>query len=150
MEAPPPGARAACPNCGQLFETPAAPGPSPRARRDDRWDEPTRPPHSGLGIASFIIGLIVIVLTLLVVLLSVVVQANRAHRSTADAMLGISLLFGCVGLLASVVGLGLGVAGVFQEDRNRTFAVVGIILNGLVILGTVALILIGMAANAWR
>jgi hypothetical protein len=150
MQAPPPGTRAACPQCGQLFETPAALAPGPRARRDDRWDEPSRLPHSGLGVASFIISLIVIVLTVLVVLLSVVARANRAHHSTADAMLGITLLFGCTGLLACVVGLSLGVAGVFQEDRNRTFAVVGIILNGLVILGTVALILIGMASATWR
>ena len=158
MQAPAPGSSAACPNCGQLFETPRAPERPPR--RDDRWDEPEADdvryggprhlPHSGLGIASFIIGLVVVVIILLMVLLIGVLASNRANRNTAETMGVMTGLFVCGGALASLVGLGLGMAGVFQEDRNRTFAVIGLILNGLIILGTAALFIIGMAFAGFR
>jgi len=158
MPAPAPGSSGACPNCGQLFETPAV---SDRPlRRDGRWDEPEagdapygRPrhlPHSGLGIASFIIGLVVVVIVLLMILLIAVLASNRANRNTAETMGVMTGIFVCVGALASLVGLGLGMGGVFQEDRNRTFAVIGLILNGLIILGTVALFIIGMAFAGLR
>jgi hypothetical protein len=153
MQAPAPGTSGACPSCGQLFETPLATERPPR--RDDRWVEPEagdapygRPrylPHSGLGIASFVIGLVVVVIILLMILLIGVLVSNRANRNTADTMAAMTGLFICGGALASLVGLGLGMAGVFQEDRNRTFAVIGLILNGLIILGTAVLFLIGMA-----
>jgi hypothetical protein len=155
MQAPAPGTSGACPNCGQLFETPAAPDRLPR--RDERWGEPesddapyARPrhrPHSGLGIASFIIGLVVVVIVLLMFLLIGVLASSRANRNTAETMGVMTGLFVCGGALASLVGLGLGLAGVFQEDRNRTFAVIGLILNGLIILGTAALFVIGMAVG---
>jgi hypothetical protein len=155
MQAPAPGSSGACPNCGQLFETPAVPQRFPR--RDERWDEPEaddarygRPrhlPHSGLGIASFIIGLVVVVIVLLMFLLIGVVAASRANRDTAHTMGVMTGLFVCAGAVASLVGLGLGMGGVFQGDRNRTFAVIGLILNGLILLGTAVLFLIGMAVG---
>src|SRR5262249_7980505 len=83
MQAPAPGSSGACPNCGQLLQTPAAPDSPPR--RSGRWDGPEaddapygRPrhlPHSGLGIASFIIGLVVVVIVLLMILLIGVLAA---------------------------------------------------------------------------
>src|SRR5207237_120752 len=79
-----------------------------------------------------------------------VLASNRANRNTAETMGVMTGLFVCGGALASLVGLGLGMAGVFQEDRNRTFAVIGLILNGLIILGTAALFIIGMAFAGFR
>jgi hypothetical protein len=191
MQAPVPGRSGACPNCGQLFETPAAPGGRPtaydlqrplaagdtdfglslvdslekdertRSPGDDRWDEPEaeapytrtrRMPHSGLGIASFIMGLLVL-LTVLLSLMSVPrTPIKKGHRSligvpvpavSEEQVMAGGLI--CVAGLASgvgLVGLGLGLAAVFQKDRKRTFVVIGLILNGL---GTAVLFIIGMA-----
>jgi hypothetical protein len=152
MEAPAPGTRAACPNCGQMFETPADPNePAPPASRRGR-DEggyASRPPlnHSGLGVASFIIGLVVIILTLLVIILAVVTAASsRPHRGdAAEAMGAVVGIVICGGLVASLVGLGLGVGGLFQEDRNRTFAVIGVVLNGLILVAGAVVVLLGVA-----
>ncbi len=158
MEAPAAGTRAACPSCGQLFETPADPAAPPpagpvRGRPESGYADEggygrrRRAGHSGLGIASFIIGLVVVVLCLLVVILAAALSASRPSHETADAMALMAGVAICGGLAASLVGLGLGVGGVFQEDRNRTLAVVGLALNGLVLLGGVILLLIGMAVS---
>ena len=80
------GEMAACPNCGQMFETPTDPDepapPASRRGRDERgfadaggYGRRAPPGHSGLGVASFIIGLVVIVLVLLVIVLTVVMAA---------------------------------------------------------------------------
>src|SRR5262249_44724139 len=107
---------------------------------DPRPYDPDRPrPHSGLGLTSFVIGLLVIVLDLLLVLVLVIVANSSQPRMgfrthPMDTWGPIALLFNCVVLLACFTGGGLGVAALFQEDRNRTFAVIGVILNGVVIL----------------
>jgi hypothetical protein len=151
MQAPAPGTSGACPSCGQLFETPLASERPPRRDEPEAGDAPYGGPrylpHSGLGIASFVIGLVVVVIVLLMVLLIGVLAANRANRNTADTMAAMTGLSICGGALASLVGLGLGMAGVIQEDRNRTFAVIGLILNGLIILGTAVLFLSVMAVS---
>ncbi len=155
MEAPAPGATAACPGCGQLFETPAtSAAPPPRSSRDDpygdergdaRYPDVGRRTHSGVGIASFLIGLIVIVIDLLLVLLLVVLATGGAGYREGRTVGTLAGVFNCIGVLACLAGLGLGVAGLFQEDRNRTFAVLGVILNGLVILIVAGLFIVGMA-----
>jgi hypothetical protein len=49
--------------------------------------------------------------------------------------------------LVSLVGLGLGAAGVCRGNRKRTFAYLEMILNGLILLGTGALFLIGLVVS---
>ena len=152
MQSPPSGSTAICPKCGQMFEMPSAPPPSSRSRRDEYWDEPEaddrygrrgRLRHSGLGIASFIIGAIAVVLILLMILVAAAMAGKRPSRNAEETMEFMAGLFVCTGLVASLVGLGLGLAGVLQADRNRVFAVIGLVLNGLLLLGAAGLILIG-------
>ncbi len=50
-------------------------------------------------------------------------------------------LFG--GLLANLVGIGLGVAGLIQRRRKKLFAILGAIGNALVILAVLAVIVNG-------
>jgi hypothetical protein len=93
---------------------------------------------------------VVIVLCLLVIVLAVVMSKGRGSRDAAEAMTVMAGLVICGGAVASLVGLGLGVGGLFQEDRNRTLAVVGLILNGLVLIGGVVLVILGMAFTRYR
>jgi len=168
LRAPAPGTHAACPNCGHTFETPDdRPAPARPARfadteepprRGEQWPERERRgpryadevaerlaaglPHSGLGIASFLIGLVVVLLNVLVVLIAVLM--GRGGR-TPDAVGSVGMLLGFffgTGVVGALVGLGLGVGGLFREDRNRTFAVVGLVLNLLVVLAATALFLV--------
>jgi hypothetical protein len=156
MEAPAAGTRAACPGCGQLFETPADPDesapPFPRRGRPEYgyegeggYGRPAQGGHSGLGVASFIIGLVVIALTLLIIVLAVIVSVGSPPGDTAYRM---GMMVGtvvCGELVVCLVGVGLGIGGLFQGNRSRTLAVIGVILNGLVLFGGIVLMLIGMA-----
>ena len=52
-------------------------------------------------------------------------------------------ILGC--LLLYLAGLALGVAGIIQRRRKKLFAVLGTVGNGIVLLGFVALIVLGLA-----
>ena len=41
--------------------------------------------------------------------------------------------------------VGLGVAGLLQKDRNKTFAIVGIAISAVAFLGTLFLLIVGLA-----
>ena len=46
--------------------------------------------------------------------------------------------------LLTIIGLVLGLVGVFQTDRNPALAIVGTVINGIVILGGMSLICAGV------
>ena len=46
-----------------------------------------------------------------------------------------------------MLGIGLGVGGLVQVDRSRTFGVLGLVFNILVILGLVGLIVVGITTE---
>jgi hypothetical protein len=109
--------------------------------------EPGPPPHSGLGIASFIIAMVVVVVGLVAVLL-IVLASGRPYRRDAEPLIAMLVGLICLGFVAALVGIGLGIGGCVQEDRNRTFAVTGLIINGIIVLGVAMLFLIGLAVDA--
>ena len=87
---------------------------------------------------------------LAVAALILVVVAGMMELSTPGGMdeespqaifLGFGLL-GVVGL--NFLGLGLGVAGLLQANRLRTFAVLGLVFNGLVIFCLGGLMVVGL------
>jgi hypothetical protein len=53
-------------------------------------------------------------------------------------------LLGICGLAGSFMGVGLGIGGLVQRDRNRLFSLLGTAFNGLIILGTLLLVVIGL------
>jgi hypothetical protein len=112
----------------------------------------TRPKYSGLGIASFLIGLLVGALYVIVVFVFAVGMAKPSHRSndfgpsqndiqnTALAG-GFSLMcLGCMSLPICIVGAGLGLVGLIaHRDQNNLFSWIGLFINGVVVLGVVGL-----------
>ncbi|HET7370328.1 MAG TPA: hypothetical protein VFK45_05775, partial [Gammaproteobacteria bacterium] len=76
--------------------------------------------HSGIGIASFISGLIFALLTLVAVIagdgLAAVTPGDLEGGSITAILLGAALA-------GATVSLRLGVGGVSQENRNKRFAV---------------------------
>ncbi len=121
--------------------------------------------HSRMGIASFVISILVAVTILALVvggplLISSSEGFDPQSFDPADpqsidpsdpAIIAIQILgLGfIVGVLSSFVGLGLGIAGMVQRRRKRLFAVIGAVLNGLVVLGVIALVVlsIGLAGS---
>ncbi|MDH5859186.1 hypothetical protein [Lampropedia aestuarii] len=106
-------------------------------------------PHSGLGIASFIISVIACV-----VLTISVIAAGIADTSTPGGIDESSWLAGLLGLLmltmmgALLLSLALGIAGWVQHNRKPLFAILGTSLSGAGLLGSLALMVIAFVVEA--
>lgn len=127
----------------------------------DAYDPPIRKKQSGLGIASFAIfgSMTVIFIIVLAALAMKIAGLIDLTTGTADmeelerrisdmpelALLGLALLGT---LLGNLVGLILGIIGLVQKDRKKVFAVLGTVLNGLVIAGLALLMLVSVLAAA--
>ncbi len=112
-----------------------------------------------MGIASLVIAILatVVILALFVASFAIVssefgnvqdpqsLDPQRLQDSPAFVwltLIGLGIL-GC--LLLYLVGLALGIAGLVQRRRKKLFAVLGTVGNGVVLLGFVALIVLGLA-----
>jgi hypothetical protein len=62
--------------------------------------------------------------------------------STAAMIVGLAIFAACAGQL---VALGLGIAGLFQQDTRWAFAVLGIVFSSAAVLGTGLLLVVGTA-----
>ncbi len=63
------------------------------------------------------------------------------EKSPAAIVVGLSI----IGILAlDVVAAGLGIAGFFQKDRKRLFAILGTIFSSLTIVCTIILMIVGL------
>ena len=103
---------------------------------------PTRP-HSGLGIASFIISLAAG--AALVVLLGIagVIESQPGgmdEESAGAIVLGLIL---ALTALAQVLALGLGIAALVQTGRSKLFGVLGTVFASTGLVGTVLILLLG-------
>jgi hypothetical protein len=113
-------------------------------------DVPAGRPHSGLGIASFLIALLVLGMDMI---LGVVIAANIAGSRAAhgaDLLAGVVaggmglVLLNCVSVPVCLVGLGLAVVGlVAHRAHNHLFTWLGLFGNGVVVFGLVCLFLLG-------
>jgi hypothetical protein len=100
--------------------------------------------HSGFGIASFVMSILVGIAIFLLVVVAGVMESSTPggidEESAGAIVLGL-LILACGA--ADLLALGLGIGGMFQANRKRIFAVFGIVFSALTILGTIALIIIG-------
>ena len=105
---------------------------------------PPAPRHSGLGIASFVVGILA-GLALFIALGVVAVMYNqspeRMDEKSPTAILAGLLIIGLC--LVHLLGVGLGIGGLVQKDRRKVFSALGVAVNGVALLGTIALIIIG-------
>lgn len=117
--------------------------------------------HSRMGIVSFVLSILVVVTILALVIGGPLLISSSegfdpqsfdpADPQSIDpsdpAIIAIQILgLGfIVGVLLSFVGLGLGIAGMVQRRRKRLFAVIGGVLNGLVVLGIIGLVVSSIA-----
>lgn len=122
------------------------PGFPPAQAMPAQWSAPL--PHSGLGVASFIISLMASVLLCVAFITLGAIEMDAPGSLDED-----SAVLGFIGLLmlftgmAQLVALGLGIAGIVQTGRQKIFGVLGTSFAALSLLGTLFLILIGIAAE---
>lgn len=109
---------------------------------------PLEPPHTGLGIASFIIGLFVGIGEMVVVGWTGYLATSKPGTITPEAPIAIILgLVMLAGLAAAFLGAGLGVGGLFHKNRRRIFAVLGLVFNVMILAAFMGLMAIGLAVK---
>ncbi len=108
----------------------------------------SQPKQSGLGIASFVLAFLAGGTIIGLIVLAGVMEAQNPGGIRGNQGLAMMIGFGVLGMGAvSFLGLGLGIAGLFQPNRSRLMAILGLLFNFLVVAGIAGLMLIGMAAQ---
>ena len=102
--------------------------------------------QSGLGVASFTLSLVAGVATVASLGYAGYVETTTAGGvagdNTAATLIGLAILACFAALL---VGIILGVVGLFQKGRRKTFGAIGVGLNGLFAILTGVVMWIGLS-----
>jgi len=101
--------------------------------------------HSGVGITAFIMSFLFAGFLFVLVIVAGVMETSTPggidETGFAAAILGLLIL--AAGML-EVVALVLGLAGLFQRDRKKLFAIFGTIISSLTLLAIAGLMIIGI------
>lgn len=106
-------------------------------------DEPKK--VSILGIISTVIAILIGAGIFTVFIIAGYLEATTpggvSDKSPTAIIIGLAAIFA---LAVNALGVILGAVGVFQRNTNKLFAVVGIMLNLLILLTTFGLIALGL------
>jgi hypothetical protein len=98
--------------------------------------------HKGLGIASFIIGVICLITVMgLVVVAGVVTNAGRATPEF-NMILGLGMIST---VFVDLIGIVLGIFGAADRSSKKAYPVIGLVLNVLVVALFSALLIAGLS-----
>lgn len=118
------------------------------------------PKHSGLGIASFVIFVVMVVgfIGLLVTFISLMSDFLGPDGAVDPLLIQEEVvnvpMLSLVGLLMMgtvlgyIVGLILGIVGLVQKNRKKIFAILGTVFNGLAVGLVLFLLLLGLIVGA--
>ncbi len=104
---------------------------------------PTRQGHSGLGVASFLLGILASLGSIAVVVGAGILGSSGAiNGEPAAAMIvGFSMI---VVVMTTAFAAGLAVGGLVQKEKSKVFAIIGLIINSLLIVSLFGMVLLGM------
>ncbi len=103
--------------------------------------------HSGLGIASFLVGLVAGLLEVTCLVIIGILQATNPRLIDDSTSLLLLIGFAILsGVPLGLLGIGLGFAGLCQR-RKKLFAVMGVVISSLVVAGVAAMLVLGMTAG---
>ncbi|WP_068503605.1 hypothetical protein [Paenibacillus kribbensis] len=113
---------------------------------------PVKLKHSGPGIASFILSLVSLIgyIIMAIMVINLLAHFHQYQTMNPEVVLqqtGAALLpFIFLGsLLLNCSGLVVGIIGIALKNRKKAFAITGLIINALIIVGFIALLAIGLA-----
>jgi hypothetical protein len=111
--------------------------------------------QSPIGIASFVISILALLLVCVAIIVAfsygISVGLNNPYNPQVDTsspvIIGVAVLI-CLSPLLSLVGVGLGIGAVVQKTQKKTFGIIGLILNGLILVAICVLYLIGVLGRS--
>ena len=107
-------------------------------------EAPAPMPHSGLGIASFIISIATLVAV--VIIFGFAGYSEATNPGGVDETTAMTIGFAIIGsCLLLLIGAVLGIVGLFQEGRRRMFAGIGVGINGVLVLMVIGVIWLGLS-----
>ncbi len=102
---------------------------------------------SGVGMASFIIAIIVgIGEFIMVVIAGMMASAPGGMNEEAPATVALGLLL-LAGLALALVGAVLGLVSIMQRDRKKIFGILGLIFNAAILAVVLLLMVVGLASK---
>lgn len=118
--------------------------------------------HSGLGITSFIMALAAVITFILAIILIVSGVSGFMDASSPEEIqnqilegngegFGAMIAGGLIVLLSiaiSFIGLVLGIIGAVMKNRKKVFSIIGIVLNGLITIGSFIMFIASVASAA--
>jgi len=117
-----------------------------RSRYDEDDDRPLK--HSRFGIASFIIalagGVFEFILIAIAGVLSVQAGGELDENSPEAILIGLGIL---AGFALNLISMGLAIAGLCERRRNKVFAILGLAINILLLIGVCGLGALGAMAG---
>ena len=105
--------------------------------------------HSGLGVASFVLSVLIGALDFAVFVIAGVVETSTPGGMNEESLVAVVIGLLIIGsLFANVGGIGLGIAGIIQKNRQKVFSILGVAFHTLIILGMVGLLIVGLMMPA--
>jgi hypothetical protein len=110
--------------------------------------------HSKIGIASFVVGIVALLIFCLAIVLAfgygvTLASQNRSFQVTTGNTTVLTLgLMIFISPALSLVGAVLGFVAVFQKNSKKLFGILGLVLNMLTILAFCVLLVIGLAGQS--
>lgn len=123
-----------------------APPPQYPGPMYQNYAQPNVATKRGLGVSSLVIGVIVLVGEFAAVVAAGVMAMQPGgvdEESPQAVILGLAMM---VGLMLAIVGLVLGIVGAASATQHKVFSIIGLLINGLVLLGVVGLLILGSVA----
>jgi len=102
--------------------------------------------HGKIGIVSFIISLVCMLLLFLCVCfagyLEITTEGGIDETAQAVMLIGLGIMALMAGLFVSFI---LGVVGLFQANTKKVFAILGSLFSAFSIMGVIGLMILGSA-----
>lgn len=102
--------------------------------------------HGGMGVAAFIVALVSAVMIFILVIVAGVLEATTPggmdEESVAAMTVGLLLM---LFMLATLIAIGLSIAGLVQKNSKKVFPILGLIISLLTVVLTFGLMAIGLA-----
>lgn len=100
--------------------------------------------HSGLGITSFALSILVGFLLFAAIAVAGVMESSRPGGLDEESPVAVVMGLGIIALLGlNLVAFGIGIGALFQRDRKKIFAILGTVFSSLIFLGCIALFVVG-------